>query len=358
MGLIDLAIPALFAFSPEKAHNLSLAGLKSGLVPSANLKDDRRLHVTVGGLEFTNPVGLAAGYDKNAEVPDAILRLGFGFTEVGTITPLAQPGNPKPRIFRLTGDNAIINRLGFNNDGHAAALAKLLARSSKSGIVGVNIGANKDSPDFVADYETGIDTFYDVASYFTANISSPNTPGLRNLQAGEALEVLLKRIFDKVAANTERTGKSVPVFLKIAPDLEYLEMDEISSVVKASKIAALIVSNTTLDRGMLKYTTHANETGGLSGQPLFEKSTKILAQMYKRLGDTIPLIGVGGVSSAKSAIAKIEAGASLVQLYTGMVYAGPSLPSNIVRGLSRHLDQTGHANISELVGTRNEKWGA
>ena len=356
MGLIDFALPALFAFPPEKAHNLSIAGLKSGIIPAVNLKDDARLHVSLGGIDFPNPVGLAAGYDKNAEVPDAILGLGFGFTEVGTITPRAQPGNPKPRIFRLTGDNAIINRLGFNNEGHDAALNRLQARSNRGGIVGVNIGANKDSTDFVADYEAGIDAFYDVASYFTANISSPNTPGLRNLQAGEALQVLLNRIFEKVAANAERTGKTVPVFLKIAPDLETEEIDEISSVVRASELSALIVSNTTLDRGMLKYKTHAEEAGGLSGQPLFEKSTRVLAQMYRHLGDKIPLIGVGGVSSAENAIAKIEAGASLVQLYTGMVYAGPSLPAKIVRGLSRHLDQTGHANIGELVGTGNEKW--
>ncbi|MEM9279209.1 MAG: quinone-dependent dihydroorotate dehydrogenase [Pseudomonadota bacterium] len=356
MGLFDLAQPALFALSPEKAHNVSLMGLKTGIIPPASLPKDERLNVSIADIEFPNPVGLAAGYDKNAEVPDAILKLGFGFAEVGTITPKAQPGNPKPRVFRLTGDKAIINRLGFNNEGHAAALARLQARRANGGIVGVNIGANKDSEDFVADYEAGIDTFYNVASYFTANISSPNTPGLRNLQAAEALEVLLNRIFSRVEENASKNSKTVPVFLKIAPDLQTSELDEIASVVKASKLSALIVSNTTLDRDMLKYKTHASEAGGLSGQPLFEKSTRILAEMYKRLGNAVPLIGVGGISSAQDAISKIEAGASLIQLYTGMVYAGPCLPSNIVKGLSKHLDQTGSENISKLVGSKNSDW--
>ena len=356
MGLFDLARPALFAFSPEKAHGLSIQGLKSGVIPPARLKDDPRLHVSVDGVSFPNPVGLAAGYDKNAEVPDAVLGLGFGFTEVGTITPRAQSGNPKPRVFRLTLDKALINRLGFNNEGHAAALARLNARKNKPGIVGVNIGANKDSEDFVADYEKGIDAFYDLASYFTANISSPNTPGLRNLQAGEALETLLNRVFDKVDANAERSGKRVPVFLKIAPDLESAEMDEIADVVKRSSLSGLIVSNTTLDRDTLTERKHANEAGGLSGKPLFEKSTRILAEMYKRLGPTLPLIGVGGIGSAQDAIAKIEAGASLVQLYTCMVYAGPCLPSDIVRGLSNHLDRNNISSMVELVGRKNGDW--
>ncbi len=356
MGLFDLARPALFAFSPEKAHGLSIQGLKSGIIPPARLKDDPRLQVPLDSITFSNPVGLAAGYDKNAEVPDAVLSLGFGFTEVGTITPRPQAGNPKPRVFRLTLDKALINRLGFNNEGHAAALARLNARVNTSGIVGVNIGANKDSEDFVADYEKGIDTFYDVASYFTANISSPNTPGLRNLQAGEALEVLLKRVFDRVEENTTRTGKRIPVFLKIAPDLEPAEMDEIAGVVTNSSLSALIVSNTTLDRDTLTERRHANEAGGLSGKPLFEKSTRILAEMYKRVGDQLPLIGVGGVGSAQDAITKIEAGASLVQLYTCMVYAGPCLPSDIVRGLSKHLDNKGIGSINEMIGIKNGDW--
>lgn len=356
MGLFDLARPALFTLSPEKAHALSINGLKTGLVPRSLQKSDPRLTVSLGGLEFPNPVGLAAGYDKNAEVPDAILSLGFGFTEVGTITPRPQSGNPKPRVFRLTRDQALINRLGFNNEGHRAALQRLKARQNKPGIVGVNIGANKDSDDFVADYEQGIETFFEVTSYFTANISSPNTPGLRNLQAGDALQVLLDRIFAKVEALEAKHKKSVPVFLKVAPDLEPHEIDEIAEIVARSKLAALIVSNTTLDRDMLRDKTQAQEAGGLSGKPLFEKSTRALAEFYARLKGKTPLIGVGGIGSAEDALRKIKAGASLIQLYTGMVYAGPCLPADIATGLSRHLDQSGTKAVTNLVGTEHQKW--
>jgi len=356
MGLFALARPALFSISPEKAHGLSIAALKTGIVPVADIASDPRLNVSIGGIEFPNPVGLAAGYDKNAEVPDSVLRLGFGFTEVGTITPRAQSGNPKPRLFRLEEEKGVINRLGFNNQGHAAALERLEARRSRAGIVGINIGANKDSDDFVSDYEKGIDAFYHLASYFTANISSPNTPGLRNLQAGEALEVLLTRIFARVDAKTEETGNAAPVFLKIAPDLDASECDDIASVVKGSRLSGLIVSNTTLDRDMLRNKTHADEAGGLSGRPLFAKSTKTLAQMYSRLKGALPLIGVGGISNAADAVSKMEAGASLVQLYSGLVYAGPCLPALIVRGLSEHLDRTGLSHIGEITGTKYQEW--
>lgn len=360
MGLFDLASklarPALFSFSPEQAHTLSIKALKSGMVPGATFSQDDRLKVKLGGLTFPNPVGLAAGYDKNAEVPDAILRLGFGFTEVGTITPLGQAGNPKPRIFRLVEDDAVINRLGFNNEGHDAALARLKQRAHKKGIVGVNIGANKTSDDFVADYEKGIEKFFDVASYFTANISSPNTPGLRNLQASQALETLLNRIFDVVEKCETKKQKTVPVFLKIAPDLTEHEMDDIAEVVKKSHLDALIVSNTTLDRAGLKDQKQASETGGLSGKPLFEKSTKVLANMRQRLGPDIPLIGVGGVSSAQDVITKLEAGASLVQIYTGLIYEGPCLPTKIMQDLSAYLDQHNIAHISDLTGTKTDDW--
>ncbi len=360
MGLFDLASqlarPALFSFSPEKAHTLSIKALKSGVVPGASFANDERLAVKLANLKFPNPVGLAAGYDKNAEVPDAILKLGFGFTEVGTITPLAQAGNDKPRIFRLVDDEAVINRLGFNNEGHVAALSRLEARKQNKGIVGVNIGANKTSEDFVADYEKGIGAFFDVASYFTANISSPNTPGLRNLQAGEALTSLLDRIFEKVGNCEAKKKKIVPVFLKIAPDLTEYEMDDIAEVVKDSHLDGLIVSNTTLDRKGLKDQKLAQEAGGLSGKPLFEKSTKVLANMRMRLGPDMPLIGVGGVSSAQDVISKIEAGASLVQIYTGLIYEGPCLPTKIMEGLSKHLDDNKIGNISELVGTKTDDW--
>ncbi len=360
MGLFELASqlarPALFSFSPEKAHTLSIKALKSGVVPGAAFSQDARLSVKLAGLNFPNPVGLAAGYDKNAEVPDAILKLGFGFTEVGTITPLAQEGNPKPRIFRLVEDDAVINRLGFNNEGHDAALARLQQRARKNGIVGVNIGANKTSEDFVADYEKGIKKFYDVASYFTANISSPNTPGLRNLQAAKALETLLNRIFETVGDCEAKSKKTVPVFLKIAPDLTEKEMDDIAEVVKKSHLGALIVSNTTLDRAGLKDQKQASEAGGLSGKPLFSKSTKVLANMRKRLGPDMPLIGVGGISNAQDVISKFEAGASLVQIYTGLIYGGPCLPTKIMEGLSAHLDQNKIVNISDIVGTKTDDW--
>lgn len=360
MGIFDLASqlarPALFSFSPEKAHTLSIKALKSGMVPGATFANDERLCIKLAGLNFPNPVGLAAGYDKNAEVPDAILKLGFGFTEVGTITPLAQSGNPKPRIFRLVEDNAVINRLGFNNEGHAEAIKRLEARKHNPGIVGVNIGANKTSEDFVADYEKGIEKFFDVASYFTANISSPNTPGLRNLQAAEALETLLNRIFHRVQTCETRTGKTVPVFLKIAPDLTEYEMDDIAKVVKTSHLDALIVSNTTLDRDGLKDQKQATEAGGLSGKPLFAKSTRVLANMRQRLGPDMPLIGVGGISSAQDVIAKLEAGASLVQIYTGLIYEGSCLPTKIMEGLSKHLDNNKIDHISELTGSKTDDW--
>lgn len=352
----QLARPALFSLSPEKAHTLSIKALKSGIVPGATFANDARLEVKLAGMTFPNPVGLAAGYDKNAEVPDAILKLGFGFTEVGTLTPLGQSGNPKPRIFRLVEDDAVINRLGFNNEGHRAALARLEARSSQNGIVGVNIGANKTSEDFVADYEKGIETFFDVASYFTANISSPNTPGLRNLQAGEALQTLLDRIFETVTNCEAKKHKSVPVFLKIAPDLTEYEMDDIAEVVKTSHLDALIVSNTTLDRTGLKDQKQATEAGGLSGKPLFEKSTKVLANMRQRLGPDMPLIGVGGISSAQDVITKLEAGASLVQIYTGLIYGGPCLPTKIMQGLSAYLDENSINNISDLTGIKTDDW--
>lgn len=356
MRLFDFAQPALFALPPENAHAASIKALKMGLIPSPSRRPDERLRITLGGLDFPNPVGLAAGYDKNAEVPDAVLRLGFGFTEVGTITPRPQTGNPKPRVFRLVTDKALINRLGFNNQGHQAALKRLNTRAQNNGIVGVNIGANKDSENFFADYELGISAFYEVASYFTANISSPNTPGLRSLQAGDALKILLDRIFEQIEKGLDKYGHSVPVFLKIAPDLNQDEISEIAEVAASSKLSALIVSNTTLDRSDLTYKRYAKEAGGLSGKPLFEKSTRVLAQMHKLVGKKLPIIGVGGISSADQAIKKIEAGASLVQLYTGMVYAGPGLPGDIVHGLSNYLDREGVSSIQDRVGFANGNW--
>ena len=304
-----------------------------------------------------NPIGIAAGYDKNAEVADALLRLGFGFAEIGTITPRAQQGNPSPRLFRLPRDAALINRLGFNNQGHAEVM-KRLSRRKSSGIIGVNIGANKDATDFIADYVRGIEVFAPIADYFTVNISSPNTPGLRDLQTGKALGELLARVLDARQSAVVEGHPSVPVFLKIAPDLTDEEIAEIADVVSASALDGMIISNTTLDRPALSDDQKAGEQGGLSGKPLFTKSTIVLAKMRQRLDRKIPIIGVGGVDDCETAIAKIEAGADLVQLYTGLIYQGPGLPGKILRELSAHLDANGIASISELTGRKTDSWAA
>lgn len=350
-----IARRGLFLFDAETAHGMSITALKSGLVPTCSLRADPRLSVRVAGLDFPNPLGMAAGYDKNAEVPDALLRLGFGFAEVGTLTPKPQAGNPKPRIFRLEKDLAVINRLGFNNEGHAAALARLLARRP-AGIVGVNIGANKDSADRIADYVEGIRRFAGVASYFTANISSPNTPGLRDLQARESLASLLSAVLAARDEAAKATGVRRPVFLKIAPDLTEEGMDDIAAEALAHDLDGLIVSNTTLSREGLSDPRLAGEAGGLSGQPLFDKSTAVLARMRSRVGAAMPIIGVGGVSSAETAMEKIRAGADLVQLYSCMVYEGPALPGQIVRGLSQILDREKVASIRDLRDSRLDYW--
>jgi dihydroorotate dehydrogenase len=353
--LSTLGRKGLFLFDPETAHGLSIAALKTGIVPACPAKADPRLAQTVAGLTFPNPLGMAAGYDKNAEVPEALLRLGFGFTEIGTVTPRAQEGNPKPRIFRLVEDDAVINRLGFNNAGHAAALERLQA-CRRDALIGVNIGANKDSEDRVADYVAGIRTFYDVARYFTANISSPNTPGLRDLQARDSLHALLSAVLAARAEEATRSGRQVPVFLKIAPDLTEEGLDDIAEVALAHPLDGLIVSNTTLSRTGLRDTRQSGEAGGLSGKPLFEKSTVVLAKMRRRVGETLPIIGVGGVSSAETAAEKIRAGADLVQLYSCMVYAGPTLPGEIVGGLSKICDRERLASIHDIRGSRLAHW--
>lgn len=347
----------LFLLDPEVAHGASIAALRSGFIPTCHVPHDPRLQQSVAGLVFPNPLGMAAGYDKNAEVPGPLLKLGFGFTEIGTVTPRAQSGNPKPRIFRLVENGAVINRLGFNNEGHAAALSRLIAAGLR-GIVGVNIGANKDSDDRIADYVKGIETFSSVASYFTANISSPNTPGLRDLQARESLAALLTAVLAQRDREAEKLNRHIPVFLKIAPDLTEEGLDDIAAEVLAHKLDGLIVSNTTLSRGGLKPGRNNHETGGLSGKPLFDLSTTVLAKIRKRVGSDVPLIGVGGVSSAETALEKIKAGADLVQLYSCMVYEGPGLPGTIVRGLSRILERDGVANVRELRDSSVESWAA
>ena len=351
----DIGRRGLFMFDPETAHGMSIAALKSGLVPACRGNDDPRLRQTVAGLDFPNPLGMAAGYDKNAEVPEALLRLGFGFTEIGTVTPKPQPGNPRPRIFRLVDDEGVINRLGFNNEGHEAAFRRLAAIRGK-GLVGVNIGANKDSADRIDDYVRGIRRFYSVAGYFTANISSPNTPGLRDLQGRESLAVLLSAVLAARNEEAAKAGKTIPVFLKIAPDLTEEGMDDIAAEALAHDLDGLIVSNTTLGRDGLKDLRQAKEAGGLSGKPVFEKSTAVLARMRKRVGAAMPIIGVGGVSSAETALEKIRAGADLVQLYSSMVYEGPGLPGSILKGLSALLDHEGVKSIRDLRDSKVDYW--
>lgn len=356
--LAGIASRSLFVFDPEIAHNLSITALKSGISPVCPPKPDSRLAQTIAGIRFENPVGLAAGYDKNAEVPDALLKIGFGFTEVGTLTPKPQAGNDKPRLFRLVEDRAVINRFGFNNQGHDVVFDRLKARGNARGIVGVNIGANKDSVDRIADYVLGIHRFYSVATYFTVNISSPNTPGLRDLQARESLAALLSAVLAARDEEAIRAGKRLPVFLKIAPDLTEEGLDDVAAEALAHDLDGLIVSNTTLSREGLKDQVQAKQAGGMSGAPLFAKSTAVLARMRKRVGPNLPIIGVGGVGSAENALEKIHAGADLVQVYSCMVYEGPALPGDINRGLSKLLDRNGVASIRDLRDTRVDHWAS
>ena len=341
---------------PEQAHRLAIRALKAGLVPAAQHGSDPRLAVSIAGLSLANPVGVAAGFDKNAEVPDAMLAQGFGFTEIGTVTPKPQPGNPQPRVFRLPADRGVVNRLGFNNEGHEAAFRRLAARAGRDGIVGVNVGANKDTDNRIRDYVEGVLRFYPVASYFTVNISSPNTPGLRDLQARASLAELLARVGEARIAGIEETGRRVPVFLKIAPDVGDAELEDIVAEVTDKRIDGIIVSNTTLSRAGL--TTDAPATGGLSGRPLFARSTIMLARTRKLAGPDLVLIGAGGVENARTALEKIRAGADLVQLYTAMVYAGPGLGAQIVDGLGRALDEEKVHSLRDLRDTAVSDWAA
>ena len=344
--LFPLARPLLHALDPETAHNLTLKAL--GLMPPGSpATADPMLAQRLFGLSFPNPVGLAAGFDKNAEVPDAMLRQSFGFVEVGTLTPKPQDGNPRPRLFRLSADQAVINRFGFNNEGHAAAHARLARRIGRPGIVGVNIGANKDAPDRAADYAAGIAAFSDLADYFTVNVSSPNTPGLRDLQARDALDDLLARVMDARDAAPRRR----PVLLKIAPDLALEGLDDAVAVARARGVDGMIVSNTTIARPSgLREATLARETGGLSGKPLFTLSTRMLAETWLRVESAFPLVGAGGIDSPETALAKIRAGASLIQLYSALVYQGTELVVRIVKGLREAAAATPGTSIAALVG--------
>ncbi len=342
MSLSALALPFLRLMDPEQAHQATLLALKTGLGP-CDKKDPEALGVDLLGMHFPNPLGIAAGFDKNGEVPDAMLKLGFGFAEVGTTTPRPQSGNPKPRVFRLQQDRAVINRLGFNNEGHEAMEARLKKRAGRGGIVGVNLGANKDTEDKAADYVIGIKRFESLASYFTVNVSSPNTPGLRGLQSRAELEDLLGRVLEA------REGQT-PVLLKIAPDLVYEEREDIAAVVLESGVDGLIVSNTTIARDGLVSGRHADETGGLSGAPLMDMATDVLADMRRLTKGTIPLIGVGGLSSGTDAYKKIRAGASLVQLYTALTFQGADLVTKIKRDLASNLKRDGYKRLEDAIG--------
>ena len=343
------SLPLLRWFDPEDAHRLAIQGLRL-LPPVRPREEDSKLAVRAFGLNFPNPVGMAAGFDKNAEAPDGLLRLGFGFVEVGTVTPKPQIGNPRPRLFRLERDEAVINRMGFNNDGAEAVLRRLAARVNHGGIVGVNIGANKDSADRVGDYVRLIETFAPVASYFTVNVSSPNTPGLRDLQQATALDDLLTRVIDARERVRKNAGDS-PVLLKIAPDLGLSELDEIVHIARSRRIDGMIVANTTLARpSSLREQARGKEQGGLSGRPLFRLSTRMVAETYVRVEGAFPLIGVGGIDSGGAALTKIRAGASLIQLYSSMVYKGVGLVEAIKNDLSSTLLRTGRDSLSEIVG--------
>ena len=356
-AVYGIARPLLNALSPEQAHELTLRSLQLGIYPRRAAHDDARLVVSALGLQFPNALGVAAGFDKDARAADAVLGMGFGFAEVGTVTPQPQTGNPAPRVFRLSGDHALINRLGFNNGGHAATLARLKRRSA-SGIVGVNVGANKDASDRAADYVAGIRCFYDVASYFTVNISSPNTPGLRDLQAPAALNELLGRV---TAARAElmAAGKPTrPIVVKLAPDVASDDLAPIVEVLMARGVDAIAMGNSTLARAGIADAALAREAGGLSGRPLFTRSTVMLARLYRLNRGRLPLIGIGGIDSGAAAIAKIEAGATLLQLYTGLVFEGPALLVRIKRALVQYVDHRRLARIGDATGRRAEEWAA
>ncbi|EAQ28560.1 dihydroorotate dehydrogenase [Erythrobacter sp. NAP1] len=348
--LFALARPAIFALDPETGHRLAINSLKKMPFASISSGDSgsNSLAVRVAGLDFPNPVGVAAGFDKDAEVPDALLRLGFGFTEAGSITPRPQAGNPKPRLFRLAEDRAVINRMGFNNAGAQKALKRFAARSGRPGVVGINIGANKDSEDRTADYAEMARLMAPYASYLAVNVSSPNTPGLRALQDEAALAGLIDAVIE--ARGQAETETVPPIFLKVAPDLEYDDIDAIARIAIDKKLGALIVSNTTISRPDLR-SRHANETGGLSGEPLRAMALERVRDFRKATGGEMPLVGVGGIATAEHAWQRIRAGASLVQLYSAMVYEGPGLGSQIVSGLERLMKRDGFSSIAEAVGS-------
>jgi dihydroorotate dehydrogenase len=345
-----LVRPLLGLVEPENAHRFVVNALK--LAPSLpRPKDDPLLGVRAFGLDFPNPIGMAAGFDKHGEVPDALIGLGFGFVEVGTVTPLPQPGNPRPRLFRLTADAGLINRLGFNSEGAQTVLRRLAARAQKGGIVGVNVGANKDSKDRLGDYARLIEIMAPVASYLSCNISSPNTPGLRDLQQGSAFDELLERVME-ARARAAPTAGAPPILIKIAPDVSLHELDAIVGAARRHRLDGMIIGNTTTARPpSLRDRTTAQEAGGLSGAPLFPLATRLLAETYVRVEKAFPLVGVGGIDSGAAAVAKIRAGASLLQLYSSLVFRGLGLVSESKRELLNALRREKCASLDAIVGT-------
>lgn len=338
----DYATRWLHSMEPETAHRWTIRGLKWGLGPRQFGSDDVMLQTSLAGIGLANPVGLAAGFDKNAEAPDAMLAAGFGFVECGAVTPRAQDGKPRPRVFRLTEDRAIINRMGFPNEGLDVFERRLAARASNGGVVGVNLGANLDSEDRVADYVACLDRLKDLAQFFTVNISSPNTPGLRQLQDAGALDGLLEAV--------SGVRSKAPVFLKVAPDIADEEVADITAAIQRFSLDGIIVSNTTLQRPESLQSEHMGEGGGLSGPPVFERSTELIRH-FRKAGPGLAIVGVGGVCDAETAYWKIRAGANAVQLYTALVYEGPGVIQRIKTGLVERLKADGFASVSEAVGS-------
>jgi dihydroorotate dehydrogenase len=348
-ALFDLALPLLRALPPETAHRATIAALKAGVAPRRRPADPPSLAITLWSRAFPNPIGLAAGFDKDAEAPDALLRFGFGFVEIGTVTPRPQPGNPRPRLFRLAEDEALINRLGFNSRGLPAAVTRLTARRTRPGLIGANIGKNRDTQDDVADYVQGVTALAPLADYLVVNVSSPNTPGLRALQRKSVVVALIERLM--AARASVKPDNPPPLLLKIAPDLKPEERADLAAAALATGIDGLVVANTTVARPPTLASPEAHEPGGLSGKPLMAPSTALLAEMYRLTGGKLSLVGVGGVASGADAYDKIRAGASLVQLYTALVYEGPGLVRRIKEELTALLARDGFANVGAAVGS-------
>ena len=355
--LFKFAKPVLHKLDAEQAHRLTLLSLKVGLYPRQAEGDDARLGQIIWGLSFPNPLGIAAGFDKDATVVTSLSNMGLGFVEVGTVTPRPQPGNPKPRIFRLELDRAVINRLGFNSSGHQAVFDHLKVQKIPI-VLGVNVGANKDSTNRAEDYVEGLQKFIEFADYFTINVSSPNTPGLRDLQKPKELTALLSWLIAARGGLMEAGHKWCPLLVKLAPDMDLGELEQTVECLLEHDIDGIIISNTTTSREGLSDPVLAGESGGLSGRPLFQKSTEMLARVYLMTKGKIPLIGVGGIESGETALAKIEAGASLLQLYTGLIYSGPKLVESIKKRLLEEAEREKLRDLRPLIGSKAEHWAA